>query len=117
MAQRLGIDVHSCHGHTLFEPHKVIAKNGGISNELAKRPTYLSNMLSATCKSAGQPPLTYQSFVKLIEGPSFQPIPEPLEVPSEIPPPSAARGKLADESTLPTLKELGYEQEASLKCK
>lgn len=29
MACGLGIDVHACHGHTLFDPYKVAAKCGG----------------------------------------------------------------------------------------
>eukprot|EP00958_Prasinococcus_capsulatus_P030379 scaffold8094_cov376-Prasinococcus_capsulatus_cf.AAC.1 len=106
MACGLGIDVHACHGHTLFDPYKVAAKCGG----------------KCSCRSLelfliSQPPLTYQSFLKLAEGPSFQPVPPPADIPDLIPPPSAPEGKLVEESSLPTLKELGYSQEASLQCK
>ena len=60
-AAAAGVAVHSPTSHTLYDPAELARKNGGA------------------------PPLTYQSFLKLLD--KVGPPPAPLEAPSSLPPP------------------------------
>ncbi|XP_057837998.1 (6-4)DNA photolyase isoform X1 [Cryptomeria japonica] len=76
-ASKLGVDVFCPVSHTIFSPEEIIKKNGG------------------------KPPLTYQSFIKLISG-----APHPLgDGPSSLPPIDIDDSKAL---TLPTLTTLGF---------
>ncbi|GMI86119.1 UV REPAIR DEFECTIVE 3 [Hibiscus trionum] len=83
-ASAAGIEVFSPVSHTLFNPADIIEKNGG------------------------RPPLTYQAFLKLAGEPSWASSPLSVEL-SSVPP--VGDVGTCEISQVPTLKELGYEEE------
>ena len=88
-----GIEVISCVSHTLYDTSDVVAKNGGKA------------------------PLTYKGFEKAIT--ALGPPPAPVEDPPAKLPPIAADSKGTDSETtsVPSLRELGYPDEASTDIK
>ncbi|KAM1060515.1 hypothetical protein FF1_025069 [Malus domestica] len=82
-ASAAGIEVFSPVSHTLFNPADIIRRNGG------------------------RPPLTYQSFVKLVGDPSWAS--SPLSITLSSLPPIGSFGR-CEISEVPTVEELGYEE-------
>nr|AXE72850.1 6-4 photolyase [Chlamydomonas sp. ICE-L] len=87
LAKAANVEVKSFVSHTLYDTADIVERNGG------------------------KPPLTYQSFIKLVDkmGDPTAPAPDP---PEKMPPPrDDLPGAAPQETSVPTLKEIGYDQE------
>ncbi|KAK9914767.1 hypothetical protein WJX75_000282 [Coccomyxa subellipsoidea] len=92
-AKESGIEVISCVSHTLYNTRDVVAKNGGKA------------------------PLTYKGFEKAIAalGPPEPPAEDP---PAKLPPIGAdSKGTDSEKTGVPSVRELGYPDEASTDIK
>ncbi|KAL4418944.1 hypothetical protein ABPG77_009124 [Micractinium sp. CCAP 211/92] len=85
LAEAAGVEVHSPVSHTLYDPQMLLDRNGG------------------------KPPITMQSFTKLVDSVGAPPAPA-ADPPEKLPPlpPKAEAQAAAAEADVPSLTDIGY---------